>query len=217
MSGTSTNYSYWKSLPAITIWEAACIYSGHDPRAMTDVVGADGFALDLSDEVRLIESTIYALAIRTVPGHTGPISKNTHIDRQSFAQWLTQSAVTREIGERLVSADSPTTAPESASQDPLGSNFADQPPGQIPRTAASRLAILAAWELECETNRPASVNEVFNRLVAWSQEGKYLETLRPYDAEKREIPWVTTKGVQKSFGKEACKNALFRWNNTRRA
>lgn len=208
-SGASTNYAYWRRFPSITIWEAACIYSGHDPRAMSDVVGADGSGLDLSDEERLLISACNAQQIDHFSPSGTSICSDTPIDRQSFACWLMRSEPTKEIGEQLASDT-------SAAPQPVTGEAPIRPiPGKLPRTAASRLAIVAAWEIECEFGRAASVNEVFERLVEWSNGEQHIETLRPYNPKKKEIPWVTSKGEERSFSREACTTALSRWKKSR--
>ena len=215
--GTSTNYSYWASFPSLSITEAAYIYDGNDPRAATDLVEPDGCPIDLTDEIKLIASACHSKQIRFYPRTQGDaISKETMIDRVSFARWLLRDTLKKHIGEKLLS-----TAPALGDADSPSEQLAAHhravapPPGKLPRTSASRLAVFAAWEIECFWRRPATTDETFGRLIEWSEGMEHTDILRPYDRKRREIPWVTSNYVLKHYGKEACKRALSRWRKSR--
>lgn len=217
--GTSTNYSYWASFPSLSVLEAAYIYNGNDPRAMSDLVGPDGFPIDLTDEIKLIVSACQAEKIRYFPRTAQEsISKETMIDRVSFARWLLHDKLKKDIGEKLLSSNPSMGNPDLQSEQVASHDRTEAPPpGKVPRTAASRLAVYAAWEIECFRRKPATTSETFQRLIEWSKGMEHTETLRPYDPEKREIPWVTSNRSLKYFSKEACKRALTRWRDSRQS
>lgn len=90
------------------------------------------------------------------------------------------------------------------------SNVNDQPPGKMPRTAIGKLAIKAAWQIECETNQKALVNAVITRLRQWvAQEDELLESIPDG------VRWQTKNCKAKDFDSVACGKALERWHMSR--
>ena len=85
----------------------------------------------------------------------------------------------------------------------------DNPPGKMPNIAICKLAINAAWQIECETGRPARAVEVIKKLQSWvEQEDVLLEKF------KGGVLWQTNLGNPKEFDIEACSKALRRWRKT---
>jgi hypothetical protein len=91
----------------------------------------------------------------------------------------------------------------------------DKIPGKLPRVAAGRLAVKAAWQIECETNRRASAKEVIARLQAWAENGNAPEILIESMPKKRAVKWLTAKGEERDYGLEACKKTLEAWHKSR--
>jgi len=88
---------------------------------------------------------------------------------------------------------------------------ADEPtPGKMPRTAIGKLAIKAAWQIECETKGPAIVDAVIQMLQEWvEREDELLEKI------KGGVSWQTKGCKAKNFDIEACTKALERWHKSR--
>ncbi len=83
-------------------------------------------------------------------------------------------------------------------------------PGKMPNTTIGKLAIKAAWEIECATGKQATANEVINKLQEW-------EPIEPILTEKtaRGVKWETTGGIEKTFDVNTCAKALGTWNKSR--
>ena len=100
----------------------------------------------------------------------------------------------------------PTGTPESNGI----ADFTDIP-GKLPNISVGRLAILAAWQIECETKRAASRDEVMAMLQKWATDGSHPETLIKAAKEKRAVEWNTTELKPKIYDIEACGKALKTW------
>ncbi|MBZ0070007.1 MAG: hypothetical protein K8F26_14475 [Thiobacillus sp.] len=88
-------------------------------------------------------------------------------------------------------------------------------PGTLPLRGAGRLAIKAAWQIECETKRRASAKEVMTLLQAWADDGKESDTLIKSLPAKRAVLWLTAKSEHREYATEACRDTLRRWNKSR--
>ncbi len=86
-------------------------------------------------------------------------------------------------------------------------------PGIIPRVASCHLAVLAAFEIECETGRRATARLTMKRLQKWADEGKHGELIK--SLPDNSVEWMTTKHKANKFDLEACGKALERWNKSR--
>jgi len=84
-------------------------------------------------------------------------------------------------------------------------------PGKMPKVGIRKLAIKAAWQIECVTKKLATSKQVIEMLQSWV-EGDYPELLEkiPYG-----VKWVTGKGEERYFDKEACGKALDTWQKSR--
>jgi len=84
-------------------------------------------------------------------------------------------------------------------------------PGKMPKVGIRKLAIKAAWQIECDTQKLATSKQVIEMLQSWV-EGDYPELLEkiPYG-----VKWVTGKGEERYFDKEACGKALDTWQKSR--
>lgn len=91
----------------------------------------------------------------------------------------------------------------------------DEIPGKPPLREVGKLAIKAAWQIECETKRRASAKEVMTRLQGWADAGNESDTLMKSLPAKRAVQWLTTKGAHREYTTEACQEALQRWNESR--
>lgn len=88
-------------------------------------------------------------------------------------------------------------------------------PGKLPNVSGGRLAVKAAWEIELDTGRAASRDDVMSRLQEWAAKGIYPETLIREVREKRAIEWHTKDGKEKFYDIEACGKTIEAWNKSR--
>lgn len=86
-------------------------------------------------------------------------------------------------------------------------------PGEVPKVASGRLAVQAAWEIECETSKRATAKEVMQRMRQWANDGRYGELTSPLSGNA--VEWVTTKGKSNKYDLEACGKTLARWHESR--
>ena len=87
-----------------------------------------------------------------------------------------------------------------------------QIPGKLPRTAIGRVVVKAAWEIECQKGRRASVKEVMARLQKWAKEGTEPDVLK--EPIPHGVRWITAKGSEKSYDLEACGKTLGTWKKS---
>jgi hypothetical protein len=88
-------------------------------------------------------------------------------------------------------------------------------PGKMPYTSVGKLAINAAWKIECDTKRYASADGVMELLQKWADAGSEPATLWASKIEKRGVEWLTKAGKQKMFDIHACMKALDSWRKSR--
>ncbi len=88
--GHGANFADWRERDAIAIWQLAALMAGIDPRALGDVVGRDGDALDLSAEQEAVIAGVHAGAIECGQFEQSPITPKTIIKTASAIEWLRQ-------------------------------------------------------------------------------------------------------------------------------
>jgi hypothetical protein len=86
----------------------------------------------------------------------------------------------------------------------------------IPSNAIGQAAIKAAREIEIEVRRIATAKEVMNRLQDWADGGNQPDVLKKSDRENRAVMWITSKGGEKPYSREACGKTLEKWNKSRK-
>ncbi|MGO8754210.1 MAG: hypothetical protein ACLQHK_03140 [Gallionellaceae bacterium] len=89
----------------------------------------------------------------------------------------------------------------------------DKIPGKMPRIAIGKLAVKAAWEIECETGRHATADEVIERLQKWAEAGNdgYLHSKIKFG-----VKWVPKRGkIPKEYKPGACGKTLETWHASR--
>ena len=79
MTGISPNYSDWRKLSSIAIWEIACLMQGFDPRAVmagevivrdpSDPTGSTGMEPDTAWEERMLISAVCTQDLLSAPGN----------------------------------------------------------------------------------------------------------------------------------------------------
>ncbi len=102
---------------------------------------------------------------------------------------------------------------ERQQSSPAPAKDAGKIPGRVPTVASGRLAVQAAWEIECETDRQASAKEVMERMQQWADKGAHGELVKKLEGYA--VEWMTTKRKSKTFDLEACGKALETWQKSR--
>lgn len=88
-------------------------------------------------------------------------------------------------------------------------------PGKLPSTANGKIAVKAAWQIECESGRRASGEEVMARLQHWADNGDEPGVLIRSNKKKRYVVWLTQKYEERDYSLEACQKTVERWNESR--
>ncbi len=123
----------------------------------------------------------------------------------------TLAKVTGRDMEHLIPAATYETVPAVKVEAGAGTSQSGKKiPGKMPRTSIGKLAIKAAWQIECETNKLAIAKQVIEKLQALVEtEPELLEKI-PHG-----VKWSTTKGLIKSYLIEACAKTLNTWQTSR--
>lgn len=88
-------------------------------------------------------------------------------------------------------------------------------PGKSPKTANGKLAVEAAWELECKLSYHPSDKEVMALLIDWANNGKKPDILKAPGKDGRSVEWITSKRVEKNYSIEALQRTLETWEKSR--
>lgn len=89
-------------------------------------------------------------------------------------------------------------------------------PGKLPPVSCGKLAVTAAWQIECESKRVATADKVMERLQVWADDGTYPDVLLRSDKKNRAVIWRLKKtGVGKSYDIFACGKTLETWIESR--
>ncbi|MDA8416487.1 MAG: hypothetical protein M0Z78_05365 [Betaproteobacteria bacterium] len=86
-------------------------------------------------------------------------------------------------------------------------------PGNVPTVASCRLAVKAAWEIECETGKRADAKEVMKCMRQWADAGEHGELTKKLPGNA--VEWMTTKNMTKKYDVGACGKTLERWHKSR--
>ena len=82
-------------------------------------------------------------------------------------------------------------------------------------TDSLKLAVKAAWIIECKQNRRATDKEVMSLLQEWADKGSEPAVLKKSQMNNRCVIWTTDKCKEKTYTLEACQKALRTWNKSR--
>lgn len=89
-------------------------------------------------------------------------------------------------------------------------------PGKLPKVAIGKLAIKAAWQIECETKRAATAAAVISKLQDWADAGECADVLSKSDKQAKAVYWITSKSAPKKYDQDACVATLKTWQQSRR-
>lgn len=111
----------------------------------------------------------------------------------------------------------PTDAPaDKVEAVTVTSPSGDKIPGKIPNTTIGKLAIKAAWLIECETGKRATAKQVIERLQSWVDHKDNPEAVTELTGKiANGVMWVTRAGKGRPYDIGACQKALETWNKSR--
>lgn len=93
------------------------------------------------------------------------------------------------------------------------SKASDDPPGITDgMVAITKLAITAAWEIECKISREATAKEVIKRLQEMVTSLMYAELI---EIIPHGVTWMTSNSDHKPYRIDACRATLKKWNKSR--
>lgn len=93
---------------------------------------------------------------------------------------------------------------------------ADEIPGKIPNTTNCKLAIKAAWQIECETSKRATAKQVIEKLQTWVDHKDNTEAVTELTGKiPNGVKWVTCAGKENQYDIGACQKTLETWNKSR--
>ena len=143
-------------------------------------------------------------------GQLTSVQENAKLDSPPAPDYTLQGSKDEEIlmDENL----SLGSAEPDSSTDDVNAN-SEMPPGTLPNIAIGKLAIKAAWEIECKTGRSATADDVMARLQEWAEKGdcEYL-----HSKFKSGVKWIPKRtNNPKVYSLEACGKALERWQDSR--
>lgn len=124
---------------------------------------------------------------------------------------LSELKFRREDIERVATVFNGDSLPATAPKFDAGIDI----PGKLPRIAVGKLAVQAAWEIECRSKRAANDREVMAHLQQWADSGAKPDVLKKSNKEKRGVVWLTRRYEDKFYTLEACQKTLQSWNESR--
>ena len=150
--------------------------------------------------IKVLPSSINAW-LRSIGMATMPAAKQPP---RADAEPAKEGAQRRDEKSAPVASTAPAVRaePQPGAEQEQGHDEAEEIPGNLPRIAAGRLAVKAAWEIELETGRAATVRAVMQRLQSWADEGKEPADLIRSDQGKRCVFWRTGSGKEKEYDEE---------------
>lgn len=90
MTGIRPNFTDWRQLDALAIWQLAALMRGVDPRAWAagDVIDRHGDALDLGEQQNQLIAGVHAGTLQPGKNEQPPLTQNTIIVTNSALEWL---------------------------------------------------------------------------------------------------------------------------------
>lgn len=117
------------------------------------------------------------------------------------------------IAEPATAELTPTKLITSIANENAISRTKDDPPGITDgMVAITKLAIKAAWEIECETGRKASARNVITKLQEWVANKEEEDLI---GATAHGVKWIPTTSDEKLYDIDACRKTLQKWHKNR--
>lgn len=136
----------------------------------------------------------------------------------------------RSQGWAWLGTEWPVADAGKATEKPIHNESHEFPPfpGNEGKRTSTQLGRRAAWQIECETGRHATVEEVLKLMREWGNSGD-----EPYllptnekmpsglsdaikgDLKRGAVLWQTKGGDPRSYTREACEKDLARWHESR--
>lgn len=88
MGGTSPDFEYWRQFSTLAISQVAALMYGVDPRAMSEVTDEHGDCVDLSDDERVLQSSVLSGALIGYPIQLNAPDRTTKVSVVSLVPWL---------------------------------------------------------------------------------------------------------------------------------
>ena len=171
---------------------------------------------------RLYEDTKSAIGhkdLESVPPSVGNLWPNCQIKPAKYLTWAKSRKLDLPAPLWLwldgIAPTEPVANPELKKVSDGGTVNDKIIPGKLPRTAVGKLAIKAAWELECASKRAASRDDVMTCLQKWADTGAEPDVLLKSNKQKRGVEWRTRDGRDKLYDANACGKALVAWGKSR--
>lgn len=110
-------------------------------------------------------------------------------------------------------ADAPAAKGEAL---PVVSPSIKEIPGKIPNVTSGKLAIKAAWKIECETGKRATAKQVIKMLQSWVDHKDNPEAVTELTEKiPHGVKWVTGAGIEHNYEIKTCEKTLETWNKSR--
>jgi|JI10StandDraft_1071094.scaffolds.fasta_scaffold742269_1 hypothetical protein len=223
MTLTKQDALYWSGIDTLTIEEGSFLLYGIEPHSFkykdACTYDAHSFFYDMNtqEDIAHLSEIVQRAALagtieiaHRVPDENSILDwQKTHLKKLSFFAWC------KSIPKYAITAsalDLATYQPTNTPSNELGN---DSVPGKEPHTAVGKLSVLAAWRIELVTGKRSSAHDVMSTLQNWAEQGNYPDVLLKAVLPKSAVQWVTGKGIEKTFGLEACQKALKTWNLSR--
>jgi len=225
-NGQAIDWRYWMSMKTLTASQSSRLMVGLDPDIFTSL-DHNGPARDDTSGQRLRAKKIERLALNhgmaegTASEWLSWAKSNGFSIHRLFAIEVEGRNVAGEVISSVAAVDqgaapdkeSSSGAPESAGLATILATVV--PPGKMPNVTVGKLAIKAAWEIECKTNRTASREDVIALLQKWADAGDEPEFLFASDKKKRGVTWLTKGRAKKLYDVDACGKTLKNWMESR--
>ncbi len=229
---------YWSQISDLTIYDAA-FWMAHkfDPRdhafdiehkaGYADYFEGSGGLAAVHEKCELLISAIRAGRIK-LSGETYLNDQTINVGKTRILKndWLTWcrnngyfdtanqiiskvSAHAVPVGAVCIEIAQGVTSEAKAAK--VETRQADAPvPGKMPNTAIGKLAITAAWLIECEIGKRATANQVIKKLQKMEPDEPVITEVIAHG-----VNWVTTKGKINSYDTQTCAKTLETWTKSR--
>lgn len=210
---TAPSWVYWPAGRKVEQWQVVSLSLGLDPDSLEhrgDFITAESFPdADTQDEFRKRIDLL------------GALSEEVCAPLSLFVGKLRIFPMPPELAALNLATQVPATIETAAGNVPIvdaGGMAVDSPaiPGKLSPVAIGKLAVTAAWQIECESGRAAIADKIMERLQKWADDGTVPDVLLRSDKKNRAVIWRLKKtGLGKPYDIEACGKTLETWMKSR--